>query len=103
MSTDFDMAMLATLMEDAIGKPCVVFQAFSRIVGVGFPTATCLSRDFGLNDRIPRAVVYSLCHRCEKKKQRSKAFLARVEAAVIASLRRNPRENLRTGLDSLPS
>jgi len=86
--SDFDAALLATLMEDAAGKPCVGCGVPARYAVVWFPTPECLRRDFKIiDDGRGRTVVYPLCGRCGRKTKRSKAFLRKIEEVMIATLR----------------
>jgi len=83
----FYQAMVATLLEDAAGKPCLGCGIPSRYAAVWVPTPECLRRDFKVHDELGRTCVYPICGRCAKRAKRSKAFCSKIEAAVIVALR----------------
>jgi hypothetical protein len=82
------MPDLATLVATAVGKPCVGCGSRSESVAVWQPTEPQWRRDFGMVDGRPRPAVFPLCSTCNRRAQKSPAARQRIDAAVVATLRR---------------
>jgi hypothetical protein len=85
--TDFDQAMLETLISDTVGKPCAGCGGESQGFGIGEPNPRGLRELFPPHVAPGSRVVYPICGRCQKKGARSQAWVSAFQVKLAARLK----------------